>query len=448
MTTNAGKTATRVGLAEYRRRRSRLMESMEPGAIAVLPSARIHLRNRDTEYPFRQDSDFHYLTGFDEPEGVLVLAPGREHGEVILFCRERDVAAEQWTGERLGPERAQQVLGVDDAFPYSDLGDILPGMLEGQERIYITLGEYPEFDRQLIEWVTSIRAREASGAVPPGEFLALKHLLHEQRLFKSAAEQRLMSEAAAITSRAHIRAMGNCGPRLTETQLEAELIYEFMLGGARSPAYSCIVAGGDNACVMHYVKNDAVLRDGDLVLIDAGCEYQHYAADLTRTFPVNGVYSPRQRDLYEVVLNAQSAAIDTARPGAEFNAPHDAATRVLTEGLIDLGILDGELDEAIEAQTFKRFTVHKCSHWLGIDVHDVGDYRIDGQWRVLEPGMVMTVEPGLYIPDNESFADVPKKWRGMGIRIEDDVLIQKSGNVVLTAAVPKAVDEIEALMNG
>lgn len=437
-----------VGLEEFRHRRKRLMKSMGLTAIAVLPGAQVQLRSRDTEYPFRQDSDFHYLTGFNEPESVLVLAPGRDKGEAILFCRERDRSAEQWTGERLGPERAEKLLGVDDAFPYADLGDILPGLLEGRERIYVTLGDYPDFDRQLIEWVANLRARGARGAKLPGEFMALSHLLHEQRLFKSDTEQSLMSQAASITARAHVRAMQNCEPGLTETQLEAELMYEFMRGGARAPAYSSIVASGDNACVMHYVKNDSVLKDGDLVLIDAGCEYEHYAADLTRTFPVGGTYTPRQRDLYEIVLKAQIEAIRAACPGADFNAPHNSAIRVLTEGLIDLGILDGDLDEAIGTESYRRFTVHNCSHWLGIDVHDVGDYRVGDKWRMLEAGMVITVEPGLYIPDIASFKDVRKDWRGIGIRIEDDVLIEKTGNKVLTTAVPKTVEDIEVLMNG
>jgi len=437
-----------VGLEEYRSRRKRLMNSMGLAAIAVLPGAKVQRRSRDTEYPFRQDSDFHYLTGFNEPDSVLVLAPGRVKGEVILFCRERDRSAEQWTGERLGPERAENSLGVDDAFPYSNLGEILPSLLQGRERIYVTLGDYPDFDRQLIEWIAKLRTGGTRGGVLPGEFLALNHLLHEQRLFKSNAEQRLMSQAASITARAHVRAMQNCEPGLTETQLEAELMYEFMRGGARAPAYSSIVASGDNACVMHYVKNDSVLKDGDLVLIDAGCEYDHYAADLTRTFPIRGRYTPQQRDLYEIVLRAQIEAIRAASPGADFNAPHNSAIRVLTEGLIDLGILDGDLDEAIETESYKRFTVHNCSHWLGIDVHDVGDYRVGDQWRALEAGMVITVEPGLYIPDIASFKDVKKDWRGIGIRIEDDVLIEKNGNNVLTAAVPKTIEDIEALMNG
>ena len=423
------------------------MDAMEAGSVALLPSARVQYRNRDAEYPFRQDSDFYYLTGFEEPDSVLVLAPGRPQGETILFCRDRDAQAERYTGERLGPERAAQVLGLDDAFPYADLDDILPGIVEGRERVHVTLGDFPDFDRRLIGWVTELRAKEASGASPPGEFVSLKSLLHEQRLCKSQAERRLMARAAEITSRAHVRAMRRCAPGVTEGQLEAELVHEFLASGARSPAYPSIVAGGRNACVMHYMRNDAELRDGDLVLIDAGCEFEHYAADLTRTFPVNGTFTAPQRELYELVLSAQRAALDAAVAGADFLAPHQAATRVLAAGLIDLGVLHTGLEEAIESEAYRPYTVHNSSHWLGIDVHDVGDYRVEGAWRTLEPGMAITVEPGLYFPDDGSTADVPAHWRGVGIRIEDDVLIEEHGSRVLTAEVPKTVDEIEALMS-
>jgi len=421
------------------------MQQMEPGAIAVLPSAQVRLRNRNTEYPFRQDSDFYYLTGFDEPNALLVLAPGREHGEVILFCQERDATAERWNGERTGPERAIQLAGVDDAFPIGDLPDILPGLLEGRQRVYVTLGVYEDFDRQLLGWVNGIRARQARGAVPPGEFVTLSHLLHDLRLFKTAAEVKLMRRAAEITTAAHIRAMRACEPGLSEAHLEAELVHEFMKNGARFPAYPCIVGAGRNACVMHYVRNDASLKDGDLVLIDAGCEYKYYASDVTRTFPINGEYSGPQRALYEVVLNAQLAAIAAAHPGATFDAPHCAAIDVMVDGLLDLGLLEGDKAELIEREGYKDFCLHKSSHWLGLDVHDVGDYQIDRKWRVLEPGMMLTVEPGIYVPDEET---MPRRFRGTGIRIEDDVLITSSGNEVLTAAAPKTMDDVEAAMRG
>ena len=435
-----------MAIVEHRRRRERLMRMMEPGSIAVLPAAEETMRNRDTAHLFRQDSDFYYLTGFEEPGALLVLAPGREHGEVILFCQERDPAFERWNGERVGPERAQQVLAVDDAFPMGDVEDILPGLLEGRERIYVTLGEHPSFDTDLLGWVKSIRAREASGARPPGEFVALRHLLHDLRLFKSAAELKLMRKAAGITVGAHLRAMHNAKPGLTEAHLEAEIIHEFMSNGARFPAYPCIVGAGENACIMHYVRNDATLKDGDLVLIDAGCEYQYYASDVTRTFPINGRFTGEQRAIYEIVLAAQTAAIASAQPGAHFNVPHETAIGVMVDGLLSEGLLTGSKAEILETESYQKFCVHKTSHWLGIDVHDVGDYRVDDTWRALEPGMVITVEPGIYIAGDEATA--PPRLRGVGIRIEDDVLITKAGNEVLTEDAPKEIDAIEAAMHG
>lgn len=433
--------------SEYKRRRQALMARMTPGSIALIPGAGQQYRNRDTEYLFRQDSDFYYLTGFSEPDALLVLAPERAHGEVILFCREREPRAELYNGERLGPERAGERLSVDDAFPIDDLEEILPGMLEGRERIYITLGEYPDFDNKLMHWVSTIRAREAGGAVPPGEFHALKHLLHEQRLYKSAAELRIMREAAQITCAAHERAMARCRPGWTETQLEAELLHEFMHRGARSPAYPCIVAGGANACVLHYVDNTDALKKSDLVLIDAGCELDNYAADVTRTFPVSGRFNKTQQALYEIVLEANREGIAACRPGAAFNAPHLAAVTVMVQGLLDLKLLDGDLQEIIDTEAYRRYCPHNTSHWLGSDVHDVGDYRVDGAWRELAPGMVLTVEPGIYIPDQEATSHLAARWRGIGIRVEDDVLVTASGCEVLTDAV-KQVADIQSLMAG
>jgi len=422
------------------------MSMMSPGSIALVPGAGTRLRNRDTEYLFRQDSDLLYLTGFTEPDAVLVLAPGRTHGEVVLFCREREPRAELYDGERLGPERAVEQLRIDDAFPINDMEDILPGMLEGRERIYVTLGEYPEFDNRLLHWVNSIRAREAGGARSPGQFVALKHLLHEQRLFKSAAELRLMREAARITVSAHRRAMAACRPGMTELALEAELQHEFLTQGARAAAYPSIVGSGANACVLHYVANSGVLRDGELVLIDAGCEYEHYAADVTRTFPVNGRFTAAQQALYEVVLEANRQAIASCRPGVHFMTPHEAALRVMVEGLLALGLLAGELEEVLETEAYRPFCPHNTSHWLGSDVHDVGDYRIGGAWRQLEPGMVLTIEPGIYIPRSEVSAHLPPRWRGIGIRVEDDVLISRGGHEVLTAEAPKSVADVTRTM--
>jgi Xaa-Pro aminopeptidase len=432
--------------SEYLRRRTALMNLMAPDSIAVIPAAGGKTRNRDTEYLFRQDSDFHYLTGFNEPDAVLVLAPERPHGEVILFCRERHARSELYDGARLGPERAAQIIGVDDGFPVADLDDILPGMLEGRERIYLSLGDHPEFESRLLGWVSGIRARESGGAIPPGELFALKHLLHEQRLTKSAAEIRIMREAAEITCQGHRRAMGACHPGMTENQLEAELIYEFMRRGARTTAYPSIVGGGANACVLHYVDNTATLRQNDLVLIDAGCEMQNYASDVTRTFPVNGTFSKHQAALYEIVLAANKSAIEACVAGALFMTPHEIALQIMIDGLIELGLLEGEPAEILQSETYRQFCPHNSSHWLGMDVHDVGDYRVDGASRPLEPGMVLTIEPGIYIPDSEHTAHLPARYRGIGIRVEDDVLITALGPEVLTTAAPKEVAEIEALM--
>ena len=422
------------------------MSMMAPGAIALIPGANEKRRNRDINYPFRQDSDFYYLTGFREPEALLVLVPGREQGEEIIFCRDRDPRGELYDGERLGPDRACQVLGVDDAFPISDVEEIVPGLLEGRERIYINLGDYPVFDQQLLGWVANIRARESGGAQPPGEFVELKHLLHELRLCKTNPELKLMRKAAEITGEAHCRAMQACHPGMTEGQLEAELTYAFMKNGAKSPAYPSIVGAGENACVLHYIENSAEIKDGDLVLIDAGCEYEYYASDITRTFPANGKFNAAQKKIYEIVLAANEAAIAACQPGAHFNEPHEAAVRVMAAGLLDLGILEGDLEALIATESYRQFIPHKTSHWLGLDVHDVGDYRFEDSWRELEPGMVLTIEPGIYIPRIEANEHLPAKFVGIGIRVEDDVLITKTGHEVLSAHVPKSIKDLEALM--
>ena len=429
---------------EFARRRKELMTMIGKDSIAIVPAAPERTRSRDTLYPYRQDSDFHYLCGFPEPEAVLVLIPGRTQGQCVLFCRERDRERETWDGYRAGPEGACEKYGADDAFPITDMDDILPGLLEGKAKVYSAIGKDKEFDQRLMEWVNSIRAKARTGAVPPGEFVDLDHLLHENRLFKKPAELKLMRKAAKISAEAHSRAMRASKPGLNEYQLQAEIEYTFAMEGASFPAYTSIVGGGDNACILHYVENNQPLKDGDLVLIDAGCEYQHYAADITRTFPVNGHFSPEQKAIYELVLKAQLAGIDAAQAGNHWDAPHQATVQVITEGLVKLGLLEGNVDQLIAAGAYSEFYMHRAGHWLGMDVHDVGDYKVDGQWRLLEPGMVMTIEPGIYIaPDCKQVA---KEWRGIGVRIEDDVAITRKGTEVLTAGVPKTVAEIEALM--
>lgn len=428
---------------EYARRRKQLMRMAGNDAILILAAAPERLRNNDATYPYRQDSDFHYLTGFAEAEAVLALVPGRAAGEVILFCRERDADRERWDGPRAGTEGAVAGFGMDDAFPIDDVDDILPGLIEGRERVYYHFGRDVEFDLRLISWVNRLRAQMRHGVRPPHEFVALSHLLHELRLFKSRAELGLMKKAAQIAASAHVRAMQATRPGMNEHEIEAELLHVLRKHGA-VPSYEPIVGGGANGCVLHYRANNAALRDGDLLLIDAGAEYGCYASDITRTFPVNGRYSPAQRVLYDLVLDAQLAAIDEVRAGRAFDAYHDAAVRVLTRGLIRLGLLSGSLEKNLREETYRAFYMHKTGHWLGLDVHDVGDYRIDGQFRLLEPGMVVTVEPGLYIaPDAKG---VPAKYRGIGIRIEDDVIVTDGDPIVISDDLPKQAEAIEALM--
>jgi len=436
----------RISTKEFARRRKQLMAQMESNSIAIVPAAPERVRSRDTEYLYRQDSDFYYLSGFVEPEAVLVLIPGREHGEYVMFCREKDREREIWDGYRQGPEGACKNLGADDAFPIDDIDEILPGLIEGRERVYYAMGKDADFDHQVMSWVNSIRAKVRSGATPPGEFLDLDHYLHDMRLYKSDAEVAVMREAGEISARAHVRAMQACKAGVFEYQLEADILHEFARSGARNPAYNSIVGGGDNACILHYVENQDELNDGDLVLIDAGCELEYYAADITRTFPVNGTFSKEQKALYQLTLDAQQAAIDVIKPGNHWNEPHEASVRTITAGLLELGLLQGELEALIEGEDYKEFYMHRIGHWLGMDVHDVGDYKVGGEWRVLEPGMCMTVEPGIYVaPDN---IQVESKWRGIGIRIEDDIVITKDGCDILSKDVPKSVAAIEALMAG
>jgi Xaa-Pro aminopeptidase len=432
-----------MSVAACQKRRRQLMRMAGNDAIVVLPSAPERIRSRDTHFPYRQDSDLWYLTGFAEPDAVLVLVPGRVHGEALLFCRERDAEREAWDGPRVGPEGAVDALGVDDAYPIDDLDEILPGLLEGRTRVYYHFGRDTEFDLQLIGWLNRVRAQVRLGAQPPHEFLELGHLLDEMRLIKTADELKLMRRAAKISVEAHAAAMRAARPGVREYELQAELEYVFRRHDA-VPAYESIVGAGANACVLHYRANAARARDGDLVLIDAGAEYRGYAADITRTFPVNGRFTAAQRALHEVVEAAQQAALSKAQPGRPYEAGHHAAVEALTEGLLRLGLLKGRLETCIADGSYKRYYPHKTGHWLGLDVHDVGDYRIEGESRLLEPGMVYTIEPGLYVPADDTSVDA--KWRGIGIRTEDDVLITRAGHEVLTAGLARTADEIEAFM--
>ena len=431
--------------SEFARRRKRLMDIVNIGGIAIQPSASVHIRNRDVEFPYRADSDFYYLTGFPEPESVAVFVPDRPQGEYILFCRERDLEMETWHGRRAGLEGACERYGADDAFPFSDMDDIIPGLIENKDRVFYTMGFDAEFDKRVLGWINQIRGRARAGVTAPDEFVSLNHSVHEMRLYKSRQEIKAMQKAAQISTVAHRRAMEVCRPGLREYQIEAELNYSFQRQGARAPAYPSIVGGGPNACILHYTENSASLKSGDMLLIDAGAEYDYYASDVTRTFPVNGRFTPEQEAVYEVVLAAQAAAIRKAKPGNHWNDPHEAAVKTITKGLMELGILKGRLPQLIKDGRYRRFYMHRTGHWLGMDVHDVGDYRVAGDWRMLEPGMAMTVEPGLYFA--EGAKGVTKRWRNIGVRIEDDILITADGNEVMTAGLPKTVSEIETVMS-
>lgn len=428
---------------EFIKRRKQLMRMAQDDAIIILPSAPERIRSNDTHYPYRQDSDFWYLTGFAEPEAVLVMVPGRKHGENLLFCRERNPEREAWDGPRVGPEGAVETLGMDDAYSIDDLDDILPGLLEGRRRVYYHFGRDKEFDLKLIGWLNRTRAQMRMGSEPPHEFLELGHLLHECRLFKSKDEIKLMQRSADIAAQAQIAAMRATRPGLYEYEIEAALQYCYKKNNAVA-SYEPIVGTGANGCVLHYRANNARLSDGDLLLCDAGAEYGYYASDITRTWPVNGHYSKEQRALYQIVLDAQAAALSKARVGQAWIAGHDAAVEVITEGLLSLGLLKGSLKQNLVSGDYKKFYMHKTGHWLGLDVHDVGEYKIAGDFRELEAGMVFTIEPGIYIAPGTK--GVPEKYRGIGIRIEDDVLITGKGVEVLSDKVPKTIDAIEALM--
>ena len=433
-----------MDMKEFQRRRKKLMDLMGNESIAIIPTASVYIRNRDVEFPFRPDSDFYYLTGYSEPEAVAVLIPDRDHGEFVLFCRENDPVMETWNGRRSGIEGAVNQYGADDAFPVSDLDEILPGLLENRERIYYTMGNNVAFDQRVLGWVNQVRKRARTGVNAPDEFISLNHFVHEMRLYKSRTEIAAMRKAARISAQAHKQAMQICRPGMMEYQIEAELRYIFTQLGAREPAYPPIVGGGANSCILHYTENNHVLRDGDVLLIDAGSEYKNYASDISRTFPVNGKFSRTQREVYEIVLKAQLAAIARVKPGNHWDEPHTAAIEVLTAGMIDLGILKGKLKDVIKEQGYTKYYMHRTGHWLGMDVHDVGDYKVEGEWRTFEPGMVLTVEPGIYLPAGSK--GLARKWWNIGVRIEDDVLVTTAGNEVLSKDVPKTVDAIETLM--
>lgn len=418
---------------------------MIEGGIAIITTAHHQSRNGDVLFQFRPDSDFYYLTHFPEPEAVAVFIPGRKEGEFVLFCREKDPLKEQWDGRRAGIEGAIESYGADQAFPIHELNDRLPEFMDNQEKVYTMMGRYPQFDSEILTGIKAVRSKRRSGVQAPWEYVDLRHILHEMRLIKQKEEMSIMRAASKLAAAGHVRAMQYTEPGKFEYQVQAEMECEFRLGGSEYNAYPSIVAGGENACILHYIDNNCILNDGDLLLIDAGAEIDCYASDITRTFPVNGKYSAEQRALYDVILAAQLASIEAVKPNNTVIQYHDSAVEALTSGLVDIGLLSGNINDLIETGAYQKFYVHRTGHWLGMDVHDVGDYKIDDDWRLLEPGMVLTVEPGLYISPSD---DVDEKWHNIGIRIEDDVHVTRNGNEVLSVDVPKDPDEIERLMAG
>lgn len=425
----------------YARRRSRLAEQMKNG-VAVIPTAPERMRNRDAHYPYRFDSNFFYLSEFREPEAVLVVVAG-EQTKSLLFCRDKNPEREVWDGFRHGSAAAKEVFGFDEAYSITLLDEMMPGLLANQTALFCHLGSDSAWDARVVGWINEVRNRARSGVTAPRDIRDVHAMLDEMRVIKSAEELAVMRRAAEISTGAHRRAMQAARPGRSEYEIEAELLYEFRRHGAQAPAYTPIVAAGAHACVLHYVDNAGALADGDLLLIDAGCELDGYASDITRTFPVNGKFSGPQKDVYQLVLAAQAAAMAEIRPGNTWDRPHEAAVGVLARGLVDLGLLVGSVEQVIETEAYKKFYMHRTGHWLGLDVHDVGEYKCDGRWRELQPGMVLTVEPGCYISAGDG---VPEKFANIGVRIEDDVLVTEGGHEVLTRAAPKTVDEIETLM--
>ncbi len=421
-------------------RRSRLIKAIGLG-LALIPTAPERARNRDTHYPYRFDSYFWYLTGFDEPEAVLVLVGG-DAPKSILFCRDKDPERETWDGFRWGPAAAREAFGFDEAWSITELDAKLVDLLADRPALYHSLGFDADWDQRVVAALNKVRANARSGVKAPSDVRDVRQVLDEMRLVKDATELATLRRAADISSLAHGRAMQATRPGLFEYEIEAEFLHEFRRGGSQSPAYGSIVAGGAGACILHYVANDQKLKDGDLMLIDAGCELDGYASDITRTWPVNGRFSPAQKQVYEIVLAAQVAAIAAIKPGATWDDPHQAALKVLVQGLVDLKLLTESLEAALESGSYKRFYMHRTGHWLGLDVHDAGEYKLDGAWRTLQPGMVLTVEPGLYI---QAADDIPEALHNIGIRIEDDVIVTETGCEVYTTA-PKTVAEIEAVM--
>ena len=430
----------------FSERRLQLSNKVLDDSAIIVASALVKSRISDTDYAYRQDSNFYYLSGYDEPDSLILIRPNHDKEKFIIFCRDRDPLREQWDGFRTGQDGAIQEYQADNAYSINSIDQMMPELLAGVKNIYFSMSAPCGVDLKISQWVEDIRKNTRAGAEPPHNLLSLDSVLHEMRLIKEDHEMDLMKQAADITTEAHIRAMQAVTPGMYEYQLEAEYLYAFNKNGARSPAYNSIVGGGNNSCILHYVENNAELKDGDLVLVDAGCEYKYYASDVTRTFPVNGKFSPEQKEIYSIVLEAHKQSMEQAKPGNKWNLMHEKSVEVIVEGLLDLGLLKGTKDQVIENGDYSKFYMHRIGHWLGMDVHDVGGYKQDGDWRDLEKGMVMTIEPGIYILD--SLEDVDDKWKGIGVRIEDDIVVTESGFEVLTPNVPRTIEEVEHTVQG
>ena len=430
----------------FSERRLQLSNKVLDDSAIIVASALVKSRISDTDYAYRQDSNFYYLSGYEEPDSLILIRPNHDKEKFIIFCRDRDPLREQWDGFRTGQDGAIQEYQADNAYSINSIDQMMPELLAGVKNIYFSMSAPCGVDLKISQWVEDIRKNTRAGAEPPHNLLSLDSILHEMRLIKEDHEMDLMKQAADITTEAHIRAMQAVTPGMFEYQLEAEYLYAFNKNGARSPAYNSIVGGGNNSCILHYVENNAELKDGDLVLVDAGCEYKYYASDVTRTFPVNGKFSPEQKEIYSIVLEAHKQSMEQAKPGNKWNLMHEKSVEVIVEGLLDLGLLKGTKDQVIENGDYSKFYMHRIGHWLGMDVHDVGGYKQDGDWRDLEKGMVMTIEPGIYILD--SLEDVDDKWKGIGVRIEDDIVVTESGFEVLTPNVPRTIEEVEHTVQG
>lgn len=431
-----------IKFEEFKKRRTQIAKYIGDNSIAILKAKDICLRNGDADYKYRPDSYFYYLSGCHEADSLLVICPKNEYGDDILLCREIDPDNVIWNGPMLGLEDAKDQLLFDNSYDIKTQDEIIPKLMAGREKVFFMLGVDTDFDNKIVHWTNSVINERGAKSNAPHELVSIKSFLDDMRLFKSKSEIQCMQKSADIAAAAHVAMMKSCKPGMFEYNLEAEFMYQ--IGNHNSQAsYQPIVGGGANGCILHYVNNDKELKDGELVLIDAGCEYDYYASDITRTFPVNGKFSPQQAEIYEIVLDAHAAAMEVAKPGNHWNEPHDAAVEVIARGLLEKGLLSGDLDTVLAEHSYRKFYMHKTGHWLGLDVHDCGDYSVDGLSVELEPGMVMTIEPGIYIAED---AEVDDKYKGIGIRIEDDVLITKDGNKILSDKVPRTLVEIEQLM--